>query len=224
MTVRDERKLQTRQALMRAALDLLADNRGFAALSLREVTRAANVVPTAFYRHFRDMNELGQNLVDEAFVSLRRMMREVRAQVRQFDSLVRDSIDAYAHYVEQNRPVFTFVARERYGGVAEIRAAIAREIRFFVTELADDLARFKQLSHLSRVDRELVAQLIVNIVVTMTGDLLDLDPSVKVFHSELRDRVVQQIIIVSLGALHWRPETLSGRSERSGPDPVEMNS
>ncbi|HET8705249.1 MAG TPA: HTH-type transcriptional repressor FabR [Pseudomonadales bacterium] len=206
MTVRDERKLQTRQALMKAALDLMADNRGFAALSLREVTRAANVVPTAFYRHFRDMNELGQNLVDEAFVTLRRIMREVRSQMRQFDSLVRDSIEAYAQYVEQNRSIFAFVARERYGGVAEIRAAIAREIRFFINELADDLARFKQLNHLSRADRELISQLIVNIVVNMTGDLLDLDETVPVFHSELRDRVVQQIIIVSLGALQWKPD------------------
>lgn len=206
MTVRDERKLQTRQALMKAALELMADNRGFAALSLREVTRAANVVPTAFYRHFRDMNELGQNLVDEAFVTLRRMMREVRMQMRQFDSLVRDSIDAYVSYVDQNRATFTFVARERYGGVAEIRAAIAREIRFFITELSDDLARFRQLSHLSRADRELVSQLIVNIVVNLTGDLLDLDQTVPVFHSELRDRAVQQIIIVSLGALHWKPD------------------
>ncbi len=206
MTVRDERKLQTRQALMTAALDLLADNRGFAALSLREVTRAANVVPTAFYRHFRDMNELGQNLVDEAFVTLRRLLRDVRSQMRQFDSVVRDSVDAYVQHVDQNRSIFAFVARERYGGVAEIRAAIAREIRFFVTELADDLARFKQLNHLGRPGRELVAQLIVNIVVNLTGDLLDLDQTVPVFHSELREFAVQQIIIVSLGAVQWRPE------------------
>ena len=43
---RQERKLRTRQALLDAALELLAD-RGFASLSLREVTKQAGIVPTA---------------------------------------------------------------------------------------------------------------------------------------------------------------------------------
>ena len=51
---RQERKQRTRQALLDAALDLL-DEQSFSSLSLRQVTRAARVVPTAFYRHFDDM-------------------------------------------------------------------------------------------------------------------------------------------------------------------------
>ena len=43
---------RTRQALMDAALDLVAKKAPFSSLSLREVTKRAGVVPTAFYRHF----------------------------------------------------------------------------------------------------------------------------------------------------------------------------
>ena len=54
MTIRDDRKQQTRQTLLDAALKLMGDGRSFVSISLREVTREAGVVPTAFYRHFKN--------------------------------------------------------------------------------------------------------------------------------------------------------------------------
>ena len=74
---RDESKGLTRQALMRAALKLLSRN-SFDSISLREVTKEAGISPTAFYRHFDDMEELGLALVDESFESLHAMVRSAR--------------------------------------------------------------------------------------------------------------------------------------------------
>ncbi|MET0456719.1 MAG: TetR family transcriptional regulator, partial [Mycobacterium sp.] len=51
---REERKEATRRAIVSAALHLL-EERSFSALSLREVTREAGIVPAAFYRHFDSM-------------------------------------------------------------------------------------------------------------------------------------------------------------------------
>ena len=48
-------------------------------ISLREVTREAGVSPTAFYRHFDSIEALGLALVDESFVSLRAMLRDIRS-------------------------------------------------------------------------------------------------------------------------------------------------
>ena len=48
MTIRDDRKQQTRQTLLDAALKLMGDGRSFVSISLREVTREVGVVPTAF--------------------------------------------------------------------------------------------------------------------------------------------------------------------------------
>src|ERR1700689_3119745 len=69
----------TRQALIRAALKLLSQN-SFDSLSLREVTREAGITPTAFYRHFDDMEELGLVLVEESFQSLGEMLKDARSQ------------------------------------------------------------------------------------------------------------------------------------------------
>ena len=82
MTIRDDRKQQTRQTLLDAALKLMGDGRSFVSISLREVTREAGVVPTAFYRHFKDMDELGLALVDEVTMSLRRLLREERLKAQ----------------------------------------------------------------------------------------------------------------------------------------------
>src|SRR5690606_27434585 len=75
---RQESKELTRKALLRAALKLLSRH-SFDSISLREVTREAGVSPTAFYRHFDDMEELGLVLVEESFGTLREMLRGARA-------------------------------------------------------------------------------------------------------------------------------------------------
>ena len=82
MSIRDEKKQQTRNTLLEAALSLMSDGRSFVSISLREVTREAGVVPTAFYRHFRDMDELGLALVDEVCLNLRRLLREERVKAQ----------------------------------------------------------------------------------------------------------------------------------------------
>ena len=39
-------------------------------------------MPAAFYRHFRDMDELGLALVDDVCLRLRQIIREARASAR----------------------------------------------------------------------------------------------------------------------------------------------
>src|SRR5947209_18147269 len=73
-----ERRRHTRQDLLDAALVQIEGGESFDALSLRRVTRAAGVVPAAFYRHFASMDELGLALVEESFRTLRMMLREAR--------------------------------------------------------------------------------------------------------------------------------------------------
>ncbi|MCK8282620.1 TetR family transcriptional regulator, partial [Erwinia amylovora] len=50
---------------MEAAFSQLSAERSFASLSLREVSREAGIAPNSFYRHFRDVDELGLTMVDE---------------------------------------------------------------------------------------------------------------------------------------------------------------
>src|SRR5579875_2587087 len=75
-----ERRQHTRQALLDAALLRLEAGESFDALSLRAVTRAAGIVPAAFYRHFASMDELGLALLEESFRTLRSMLRKAREE------------------------------------------------------------------------------------------------------------------------------------------------
>lgn len=208
MSVREERKLQTRRTLLRAALDLMAEGSGFGELSLRSVARRAEVVPTAFYRHFTDMDELGLSLVDEAFVTVRRLLRDVRRQATGFSHVIRGSIAVYLSHVEANQDVFAFVARERYGGSQMLRTAIARELRYFVLDLAEDLALDPNLQHLTPARRETIAHLVVSTVANLTGDVLDVRPDSGPRIEEHAARAVDELMIISLGAAAWRPKEL----------------
>ena len=78
---RGERKERTRRAILDAALRL-SEQTGLAGLSLRQVAKEVGVVPTAFYRHFASIDDLGLALVEESFASLRAMTSSSRARVR----------------------------------------------------------------------------------------------------------------------------------------------
>ena len=56
---RTERKDLTRNTLLQAALALMGEGRSFTSLGIREIAREAGIVPNAFYRHFRNTDELG---------------------------------------------------------------------------------------------------------------------------------------------------------------------
>ncbi|MCW2689850.1 MAG: TetR family transcriptional regulator, partial [Mycobacterium sp.] len=125
---REERKEATRRAIIAAALKLL-DERSFGALSLREVTREAGIVPAAFYRHFESMEALGLVLIDESFRALRDMLRGARAGKLDPSRVIESSVDILTASVAEQREHWRFIGRERSTGVTVLRYAIRTEIR-----------------------------------------------------------------------------------------------
>jgi AcrR family transcriptional regulator len=200
---RQERKQQTRQALLDAALELL-EQQSFASLSLRQVTRAAGIVPTAFYRHFADMEELGLVLVDESFRTLRAMIRAARADPRTYEHVIRNSVDVLVSHVHAHEAHFRFIARERFGGVAALRHAIRTEIRLFASDLAMDLSRFPVLETWSSEDLQLLAGLIVNAMVSTAEAILDAPPRDPAAEEEIAATARRQLRLITLGVPRWR--------------------
>lgn len=159
--VRQVRKQRTRQALLDAALELL-EQQSLSSLGLREVTRAAGIAPAAFYRHFPDMAALGVALVEESFGSLRAMVREIRAQGGDVDEVIGRSVDVIAQHVHEQPAHFRFLARERHGGVAAVRSAIAAELDGFVRDLVEDLSAQPESAGWSPTEVRVLAELYVN--------------------------------------------------------------
>ena len=197
---RGERKEQTRRAILDAALEL-ADEQTLAALSLRQVARAVGVVPTAFYRHFDSLDDLGLALVEESFVSLRAMMRAVRRGDPAFDEMIDRSLDVLVEHVHAQRGHFAFIARERAAGPPVVRDEIRHQIELFERELATDLARIPGTGDWSPEDLQVLANLIVTSVVATAEQVIHARP-------DAEDRIVArartQLRMVLVGALNWR--------------------
>lgn len=197
---REEHKELTRQALLRAALRLLGQN-SFDSISLREVTREAGISPTAFYRHFDDMEELGLVLVEEAFTSLRGMLRDARSNPDIIVDTIRRSVAVLAEHVRTHEAHMRFITREQHGGVRRIRRAIAREIDLVATELALDLARFPVVGDWAPDDRRLLSDLIVELMVGVAADLVDAEHRV---YPELVRSSERKLRLIVVGVAGWR--------------------
>ncbi len=188
---------------MQAALMLLEDQ-SFSSVSLREVTREAGVVPTAFYRHFESMEQLGLALIDQSFRTLREMIRSARAAPAREGRVIHDSVAILVRYVHENRLQFRFIARERYSGVASMRRAIHTEIRLFVSELATDLVRFPQMKDWSAEDLQLMAGLIVSAMVSTVEEILDAPENDPAAELEIQRLAEKQLRMIVLAAPAWR--------------------
>ena len=153
---RAERKEHTRQRLLDVTLKMIT-NRSLSSISLREVARAAGIVPTAFYRHFDSIDALGVELVDECMRPLRQMVREARRGVALHGDIITGTVDTLGRQVRSHPEQFRFLVRERYGGVHGVRRAIDAELRLFTSELTVDLARLTAGYDWSTDDLEMTA-------------------------------------------------------------------
>lgn len=202
--LRGERKSRTRDSLLEAALTLMTQGRSYTSLGLREITREAGVVPTAFYRHFRDMDELGLALVEEGGLTLRRLLREARKNNLPGHDMLRRSVLVYRDYLLENRLHFLFVASERSGGSPVIRGAIRAEVNHFTNEMAQDLRALDFLPGLSTASLQMICGLVVNTMLNACTDILDLPPHQPQAEQELIDNFVRQLRLIFLGARQWR--------------------
>ena len=200
---RVERKEVTRRAIIAAALKLL-DERNFSALSLREVTREAGIVPAAFYRHFESMDALGLVLIDESFRSLREMLRSARTDKLDPSRMIESTVEILTASVTRQREHWRFIVRERSSGVAVLRYAIRAEIRLITAELATDLARFPGLNAWSTEDLNIRAGLFVNSMIIIAEAIEDAPDADAI--TEITRTAVKQMRMITVGVTGWRSD------------------
>nr|WP_256736354.1 TetR family transcriptional regulator [Mycolicibacterium hippocampi] len=198
---RDQRKQATRRAIVEAALHLLAEQ-SFSALSLREVTREAGIVPAAFYRHFDSMESLGLVLIDESFRTLRDMLRGARAGKLDPNRVIESSVEILVDGVQGRREHWRFIGRERSSGVAVLRYAIRTEIRLITSELAIDLARFPGLNTWSSEDLNILASVFVNSMILIAESLEDTTDADHI--QEIKRIAIKQLRMITVGVAGWR--------------------
>jgi TetR/AcrR family transcriptional regulator, fatty acid biosynthesis regulator len=200
---RAERKERTRQRLLEVTFHLITD-RSLSNISLREVAREAGIVPTAFYRHYASMDDLGVDLVAEAMRPLRQMTREVRRGRAASGDIIVDTVAGLAKHVREHPDQFRFLTRERYGGVGAVRRAIATELRLFTSDLTVDLARLTAGYDWTSEDLEMAAGLMVAAMLSTVMDLLEVDHRHPEDVAALMRQAESQLRLIALGMGEWR--------------------
>ena len=190
----------------------LSDAGGLSALSLRQVARQVGIVPTAFYRHFESIEDLGLVLVDESFVSLRAMLREVRRDAV-VGAMIPRSVEVLERHVLQHPAHFRFIARERLAGPRAVRVAVRHELELCQRELATDIARVPGADGWPVEDIQVLSELLVTTMVATADQLLE--ASGPAARREIATTTRTQLRIIVIGALHWQP---SAHEQGAGTD------
>jgi TetR/AcrR family transcriptional regulator, fatty acid biosynthesis regulator len=192
---RQLQKLRTRRSIIDAAFSLLDEQRSLSSVSLREVARVAGIAPTSFYRHFKDIDELGLTLVDEAGLALRQLMRQARLRIASGGGVISTSVDTFMEFISENSNVFRLLLREHTGTSLAFRAAVLREIQHFNVELTDYT---KSTTGLPLFIANLQAEAMVKLVFSTGAEALDASPELK---KNLAERLKLQLRFIANGAL-----------------------
>ncbi len=200
---RQAQKERTREAIMAAALRLSAEQ-GFGQISLRQVAREAGVVPTAFYRHFASMEELGLSLVVQAFATLRTMIRDAQRDREVSANIIDASAEILVRVVKANKEHFAFIARERFGGRGLVQQAIVHQLELFVSELAIVLARLPNIETWSSEDVQMVSRLFVRNMVSTAEEVLEMPDGRLDLEESIKAGARRQMRLIVLGFRDWR--------------------
>jgi AcrR family transcriptional regulator len=196
---RIDQKELTRRRLIDVALQLSSE-KGFSALSLREVASGAGITAAGFYRHFDNMEELGITLMDEVGLSLRQLLRQTRRErpAMPQSKAIALSVKTFLDYIRKNQYQFRLLLGERTGTSEKFRKALRMELDLFISELAIDLERSQREYSQSLREPRLTAEAIVAVVFTVGSEALDLK---KAKIDDLTYRLTEEIQIIIRGSL-----------------------
>ncbi|MGW1160644.1 TetR family transcriptional regulator [Streptomyces sp. NPDC002513] len=201
--IRQAQKQKTRQALLDAALALL-EEQSLSSLGLREVTRAAGVAPTAFYRHFRSTADLGVELVQAALGSLHPMIESTVAATGGSEERIARAVDLIARHVDAYPAHVRFIARERHGGVQPVREEIRRQLERFAEEVRVALAGHPESAGWSEEDLLMLAGLYVDQMLATACQFLEAMEGPTDMRDEVARTATRRLRLISIGRRHWK--------------------
>jgi AcrR family transcriptional regulator len=191
--IRTQQKEKTRRAIIDAAISELSEDKSFASLSLREVARKAGIAPNSFYRHFKDMEELGLTLVDESGLTLRQLMRKARQRIKENSSVIITSVKTFMEFTETNANILRILFHERSGTTRALRNAASREIKYFTVELSDYIQGVGYEKNIAYSQ----AEAMVAIIFSIGSESLIAKPAQR---KELELRAIEQLRLIATGA------------------------
>ena len=207
-----KQKEKTSQALISAALQLCAEE-GYASLSLRSVARKAGIAPTSFYRHFREIDEMGVAMVAQAKEVLDACLAQTRKKMtfpvskkkespahstKLIECITRPFVEIFIKFFTKNNQLLHLFFQERTGSSEAMRTAIFDATNQLTGLLTEDLMQLSTSSKNKLVDIELIAEAMLTIVSDCGMEML-VHPEAK--PADITGRAVQKLNLLLMGAL-----------------------
>ncbi|WP_137823541.1 TetR family transcriptional regulator [Pseudomonas sp. D(2018)] len=154
-----------KRLLIEAALRLGSQSRSLSNLGLRELAREAGLNPNTFYRHFKDVDDLGLAIICTIATQLRQPLRDLRreaaARAVQGDGGVmpkllgidlgrgrrvcHETVQLFFDFVDDNTEAFVIGVRELHGASPVLREALREVMEDFAADMAEDVREYRLL-------------------------------------------------------------------------------
>lgn len=132
--------------LVQAALRLITDTRSLTSLGLRELAREAGLNPNTFYRHFKNLDEFGLQVLGYIAEDMKSGVRQLRQMADTSEQASHDTVAFVYSYFLSNPAATTVAVRELHGPSPVLRRALEAQLNASAREMAEDI-----------LERELVA-------------------------------------------------------------------
>lgn len=154
-----------KRLLLEAALRLTSTHRSLSSLGLRELAREAGLNPNTFYRHFRDVDDLGLTIIAELNTLLRQPLRDLRREAAQravkdkgamlpkllgIDlgrgrRVCHETVKLFFDFAAEHPEAFIIGVRELHGASPVLREALRQVMDDFASDMAEDLIELELL-------------------------------------------------------------------------------
>lgn len=154
-----------KRLLMEAALRLSSQSRSLSSLGLRELAREAGLNPNTFYRHFKDVDDLGLAIIRSISSELRQPLRDLRREAAEravqasgpaspqllgIDMgrgrrVCHETVDLFFDFVAGHAEAFIIGVRELHGASPVLREALRQVMDEFAEDMAEDIIEFRLL-------------------------------------------------------------------------------
>jgi len=140
-----------KQRLIDAALRLAArEGAALSSLGLRELAREAGLNHNTFYRHFGDLNELGQAAAAAVATQLMAALKEIRRNAARHADATVGSADYFLDFVRDNQELITVGMRELHSADSPMRRALQQVLKDIAQESVEQIVTMNLVPGIER--------------------------------------------------------------------------
>lgn len=159
--------------LVQAALRLITQSRSLTSLGLRELAREAGLNPNTFYRHFRNLDEFGLQVLGYIAEEMKSGVRELRRMANSSDQASRDTVAFVYSYFLSNPAATTVAVRELHGPSPILRRALEAQLNASAREMAEDIIERQLVSGLDEATIHEISHMTIRYILFRAMDYIE---------------------------------------------------